>query len=107
MDIQQAHVHHYVPQWYQKRVLKTGQTKFHYLDLHPETVSNDHVRYQRRDLLHWGPARCFYENDLYILKLGNWTTDDIERKFFGAIDSHGRKSVEFFVDYNGIRQGIH
>lgn len=97
----QAHVHHYVPQWYQRRFLQRGQTRFHYLDLHPETVVSGKVRYQRRALLRWGPARCFYKDDLYTLKLGNWTTDQIEKRFFGEIDNRGRKAVELFGDYNG------
>jgi hypothetical protein len=107
MRTQQAHVHHYVPQWYQKRFLKSGQTKFYYLDLHPETISNNHGGYQRRTLLHWGPARCFYKEDLYMLKLPNWSTDQIEKRFFGSIDSRGRSAVEFFGKYDGYRDGVH
>jgi hypothetical protein len=102
----QAHVHHYVPQWYQRRFLPPGRTKFHYLDLHPDTVVSGKVRYQRRALLHWGPARCFYKDDLYTLKLGNWTTDQIEKRFFGEIDNRGRKAVELFGDYNGYRNEV-
>ena len=103
----QARVHHYVPQWYQKRFLKVGQTKYHYLDLHPETVVNGNIRYQRRNLLHWGPAGCFCKDDLYTFTLGKWSTDQIEKMFFGAVDTHGRKAVEFFGDYSGYAAGVH
>jgi hypothetical protein len=102
-----AHEHHYVAQWYQRRFLQPGQTKYHYLDLHPETVVNGKVRYTRRDLLNWGPALCFCRDDLYTLKLGSWTTDQVERNFFGAIDTSGRKAVEFFGNYNGYAEGVH
>jgi hypothetical protein len=51
---QQARDHHYVPQWYPKRFLPAGQSKFYYLDLHPETVNSNGFKYQRRALLHWG-----------------------------------------------------
>src|SRR6185295_5379098 len=99
MATQQARTHHYVPQWYQKKFLQPGQNKYHYLDLYPETIVSGQVRYQRRALLRWGPARCFCREDLYTVKLGNWSTDDIEKRFFGAIDCRGREAVEVFGDY--------
>lgn len=101
MKTQQAHIHHYVPQWYQKRFMLPGQSRYYYLDLKPETVVSGQIQYQRRALLRWGPARCFYKDDLYSVKLGNWSTDQLEKRFFGAIDNRGRQSVEVFADYNG------
>lgn len=98
----QSHVHHYVPRWYQRRFLKAGQFKFYYLDLHPETVVSNGKAYQRHDLLNWSPDRCFYKDDLYTLKLGNWTTDDFEKRFFGVIDTNGRHAVALFGDFNGL-----
>src|SRR5271165_5277703 len=106
MNKKQAHIHHYVPQWYQKRFLHPGQGKFYYLDLRPETISSGGVKYQRQALLRWGPPSCFCKQDLYTLKLGNWSTDDIEKHFFGGIDSHGREAVELFSDYGGMRKGL-
>jgi hypothetical protein len=102
MNVQQSRIHHYVPQWYQRRFLRDGQFKFHYLDLHPETLENNKVKYQRHSVLHWGPARCFHKEGLYNLKLGKWTTDEIERRFFGVIDNRGRNAVELFGDYSGF-----
>lgn len=107
MNTQHAHLHHYVPQWYQRRFLKNGQSKYHYLDLHPETVTNNGMKYERRALRHWGPASCFYKDDLYTFKLGKWTTDEVEKGFFGAIDSSGRKAVQLFGDYNGYSDEVH
>jgi hypothetical protein len=102
-----ARRNHYVPIWYQKRFLPEGETRFYYLDLAPETrVSPGGKKYQRRALLRWGPERCFVQDDLYTVKLGNWSNDEIERKFFGGIDARGKKAVEFFSDC-GVRDGIH
>ncbi len=102
MGMTQSHVHHYVPRWYQKRFLKAGQFQFYYLDLHPETVINEGKKYQRRVLLRWGPDRCFCQNDLYTLKLGNLSRDDVERFFFGMLDNRGRHAVEFFGEFTGL-----
>jgi hypothetical protein len=53
----------------------------------------------------------FYKDDLYTLELGTLTTDQIEKKFFGVIDSRGRGAVEYFGDYHelseGARDGFH
>jgi len=106
MEPHQARVHHYVPRWYQRRFLKTGQFKYHYLDLHPGIVYSNGVRHERKALLNWGPGSCFYRDDLYTLELGAWSTDQIERSFFGEIDSRGRGAVELFGDYNGLCEGV-
>ncbi len=107
MNTRQAHVHHCVPRWYQRRFLKNGQSKFYYLDLQPEVVTENGVSHKRRALLRRGPALCFCQNDLYTLKLGNFSTDEIERRFFGAIDNHGRSAVGFLSSYDGLRDGVH
>ena len=105
MSGQQSHVHHYVSQWYQRRFLEPGKSTYCYLDLHPTTVQSGPRTYQRRALLPWGPVRCFYRDDLYTIKLGNYTTDQIEKRFFGVVDSKGRESVEFFANYNHDTDG--
>jgi Protein of unknown function (DUF4238) len=102
-----ARRNHYVPIWYQRRFLPDGETHFHYLDLAPDTVvSPDGKSYRRRALLRWGPKRCFVEDDIYTVKLGAWSNDEIERRFFGRIDARGEKAVEFFSDF-GMRKGMH
>jgi hypothetical protein len=98
----QSHAHHYVPQWYQKRFLPDGVTKFKYLDLHPDTISSNGVEHQRAALLHWGPKRCFYKEDLYTLRFGAQTSDQMERMFFGEIDNRGRGAVEHFANFQGL-----
>jgi hypothetical protein len=98
---------HFVAQWHQRRFLPGGLTHFFYLDLNPDTVvTPGGKKYCRRALLRWGPDRCFYADDLYTVKLGQWTTDAIERAFFGPIDAHGKTAVEFITDYS-MRNGAH
>ena len=97
---------HYVPVWYQKRFLPHGQGKFWYLDMKPERIERESAKWTRNDLLHWGPKKCFYEDDLYTIKLGPYSNKDIEKIFFGEVDSSGKKAVEFFEDF-GIREGAH
>lgn len=92
---------HYVPEWYQRRFLPANlkEKKFAYLDLSPETVVSNGHSYKRKDLLHWGPPRCFYENDLYATKFGSWESTEIEEKFFGKVDTSGRVAVEYFDSF--------
>jgi Protein of unknown function (DUF4238) len=91
---------HYVPQWYQRLFLPSGVDRFFYLDLTPDVVKTSPGRtFTRKSLLRWGPARCFYQDDLYTLKLGTWSTDTVEHRFFGPIDDGGKSAVQFFSDY--------
>jgi Protein of unknown function (DUF4238) len=76
------------------------------LDLYPETVIRDGHSYIRRDLLHWGPPNCFAEEDLYTIAIGQNLNVDVERYFFGEVDSKGRHAVEFFSNFE-IKNGLH
>jgi hypothetical protein len=105
MKAQQSHAHHYVPQWYQKRFLTPG-TRFFYLDLNPDTVEQDGVSHRRKAILRWGPSRCFYKDDLYTLRFGKQTTDEMERLFFGNIDHLGQFAVAQFAKFTGITDGV-
>lgn len=98
----QSRAHHYVPQWYQRRFLPPGQSKYYYLDMNPDTVVRDGVSYRRNDLLHWGPGRCFYKDDLYTLRFGPATTDAMERFFFGQVDQLGMAAVTEMATFGGI-----
>jgi hypothetical protein len=90
---------HYVPKWYQKRFLSSGKTRYHYLDLQPETsVNNGHI-YKRKELHNWGPELCFAQDDLYTTKWGGIENRDIEKFFFGSVDSKGQKAVEHFASF--------
>jgi hypothetical protein len=106
MPQQQSHSHHYVPQWYQRRFLTAGSTRYLCLDLHPETIAQNGVSHQRRALLKWGPAKCFYRDDLYTLTFGPKTTDAMEKLFFGVVDDRGAVAVTRLANYQGIAEGM-
>lgn len=91
---------HYVPQWYQKRFIPDDgrERKFHYLDLCPKKIGD--LNKHRTALLHWGPKRCFASDDLYTVRFGSWKNVDIEKFFFGKIDSHGEKALDYFTNFS-------
>jgi uncharacterized protein DUF4238 len=92
-----ARIHHYVPQWLQRRFLET-ETRLYYLDLSPERVRRPDGRfYTRRQLLHWGPQRCFSAVDLYSAQFPGQPMDVVERQFFGLIDDRAAKAAPCIV----------
>lgn len=96
---QQYRHNHYVPKWYQRRFLLPGQDRYWYLDLKPEVVTKSQVRYTRRDLLNWGPDRCFAQDNLYTTSWGKLRNTDIEQFFFGRLDKEGTKAIEYFSSF--------
>lgn len=90
---------HYVPEWYQKRFLPDGQHQHHYLDLKPETIVQDGHKFTREAKLVWSPKRCFAKDDLYTLSIGHLENRDLEKFFFGDLDTHGSKAVAHFADF--------
>ncbi len=96
---------HYVPEWYQYRFFDGSEKekKFFYLDMRPEfKKANNGNKYPRKAILRWGPPRCFYEDDLYTTKLLDWKSTEIEKKFFGIIDTKGKAAVEYFSEYDHL-----
>jgi hypothetical protein len=91
---------HYVPEWYQRRFMWPDQTKYFYLDLKPEdvTTATGH-KYKRRELLPWGPSRCFAQDNLYTTKWGRVENVDIEKFFFGQIDNSGPEAIDYFANF--------
>src|SRR6266404_223789 len=99
--------HHYVPQWYQRRFIDPAsrEGKLFYLDRFPDRVVRpDGGSHQRTALRRVGPVSCFQADHLYTLNLANVDADVLEKRFFGAIDSHGAAAVAFFSDYS-LRTG--
>jgi hypothetical protein len=90
---------HYVPEWYQKRFMRPDEGKYWYLDLKPEQVIQNGHKFARRALLPWGPASCFAEDDLYTTKWDTQENVDIEKFFFGRVDTEGKSAVEYFSDF--------
>lgn len=90
---------HYVPEWYQRNFMHPGEGKYFYLDLKPAIVVRDGHQYVRRNIMPWGPSKCFAENDLYTVKWGNWRNTDIEKFFFGALDNKGPAAARYFAEF--------
>ncbi len=86
--------HHYVPIWYQNRFKNKTQQKYYYLDL-----SEDRYKYKSKDnqypgLKYYPVKYCFKEKGLYSKRWFTFSTDDIEQKYFGKIDSQGSKVID-------------
>ncbi len=89
-----SHVHHYVPQWYQKVFFGDTQPKF-YLQLPTDVQVNSYPRYK-------SPRKRFCENDLYMLKYKNSQSDVLEKKLFGKIDEIGANSIKQILSTNNV-----
>lgn len=98
---------HYVPEWYQKRFMLPGQGTYWYLDLKPEQMVRNGHRFARRHELAWGPRSCFAEDDLYTTIWGSQQNVDIEKFFFGEVDTKGKAAVEFCSDFKFDTPGQH
>ena len=92
---------HYVPEWFQRRFLlnDSQEKKFFYLDLNPKVVISNKHTHTQKELLRWGPPRCFYHNDLYTTRFGNWESTEIEEKFFGKVDSAAPSAINYFTNF--------
>ncbi|GLR26038.1 DUF4238 domain-containing protein [Limnobacter litoralis] len=89
---------HYVPQWYQRGFLESGQSHLHYLDTSPEQKILPDGRTVPMNAAHrWGPKNCFYEYDLYSTHFGTVVNDEVEKFLFGSIDVRGTKAVRAFA----------
>src|SRR5208282_2239040 len=102
----QSHAHHYVPEWYQRRFLPQGVSKYYYLDLQPETIVQDGHAHQRNAIRHLGPNSCFYKDDLYALNFAGQTTDELEQFFFGTSDNVGSSALGHIAEFDGITDTI-
>jgi hypothetical protein len=101
---------HYVPVWYQKRFIMPGarDAELFYLDLRPGVFTDGRgVAHPKRGVRRLGPKHCFYERDLYTANFGAMPSTEIERLFFGAIDSEGRHAVEHFSHFRHDAEGTH
>ncbi|MES2953197.1 MAG: DUF4238 domain-containing protein [Patescibacteria group bacterium] len=92
--------HHYVPQWYQRKFMLPGEHKLFHLDFNPDTFTDPRgVRHTRKAVEPRGSKRCFVEKDLYTTKIRGIEVKDIEKHFFGEIDTKGRPAVEYFENF--------
>jgi Protein of unknown function (DUF4238) len=94
---------HYVPQWYQRQFIPAGQAdrELYLLDLKPERFRDGNgVRRRRKALRRTGTRHCFAIDDLYTTRLGGIESRELERVFFGEVDSRGKRAVEFFARFD-------
>lgn len=90
--------HHYVPEWYQRRFLPSGQGSFFYLDSYPERKKLTNGRIvTMKDCFRWGPKKCFWQEHLYTTSIFGITNDEIERFLFGSIDRQGAAALRALV----------
>lgn len=92
---------HYVPQWYQERFLPPNrERKFFYLDLRPDVIlAENGKKYPRKNIRRLGAASCFYQEDLYTTKFNDWSSTEIEQKFFGNVDFKGLEAVSYLSEF--------
>jgi hypothetical protein len=90
---------HYVPIWYQRRFMHAGQDRYYRLDLKPDEVVRENVRYTRKALHHWSPDLIFAQDDLYTTKWEQVTNTEIEQFFFGQLDAKALVALEYFSSF--------
>jgi hypothetical protein len=97
---------HYVPQWYQRQFIETDQAdrELYLLDLKPESFRDGRgIRHQRKALRRTGTRKCFAIDDLYTTRFGGIESRELERVFFGNVDTCGKDAVEFFAAFDHDR----
>jgi hypothetical protein len=102
--VKRSHIHHYVPEWYQRRFLAGGRD-YYYLDVEPKTATWNGGSHQLKAVRKQGPSVCFFRKDFYTLRLGKENTDALERRFFGHIDTIGKPAADVFTEYSGALKG--
>lgn len=93
---------HYLPEWYQKLFIckDASQQKQYYLDISPKKITTQNGKtYTRKPIRYLGPPSSFYQDDLYTRTFGDFESREIEKRFFGQIDSKGKAAVEYFSNY--------
>jgi hypothetical protein len=94
---------HYVPQWYQRRFLpaEPSHRELYALDLRPESFRDSRgVKHRRKALRRTGTRKCFAIDDLYTTRLGGIESRELERVFFGNVDTLGKTAVEYFAEFD-------
>ena len=94
---------HYVPQWYQRQFIPPGQAgrELYLLDLKPDWFRDGRgVKRQREALRRIGTRKCFAIDDLYTMRFGGIESRELERMFFGEVDTRGKRAVESFAHFD-------
>lgn len=94
---------HYVPIWYQKKFVPDSSvdTELYFLSLKPPHFFDSKGQCHEGKSVHkLGFKHCFAEEDLYTTNFGNTESRDIEKLFFGNIDSKGREAVDWCINFS-------
>lgn len=89
---------HYVPIWYQKRFVPDARTQHELLclDLNPPSFFDRQGRaHKGNPVRRLGYRHCFAEDDLYTTNFHGIESREIEKLFFGTIDTKGRDAVDW------------
>ena len=97
---------HYVPIWYQKGFLPSGQHYLQLLDLRPDKVTAKDGRpmiIDGQERYHFAtrqqaPRGSFWSKDLYTSFLSSQPFDTIEKHLFGKIDALGKQAVKAVIE---------
>lgn len=78
-----------------------GESELYYLDTTPGSFTDPRgVKHQKKSLFKQGSKKCFVEEDLYTTKIKGIQPKDIEKFFFGKIDTKGKPAVEYFEKFD-------
>lgn len=95
--------HHYVPQWYQRGFIPSDARfqELALLDLKPAAFRvPSGKKIEDKELKVLGPKRCFAIEDLYTTKIGNSESRELEKRFFGDIDTRGSRAARFLSSFD-------
>lgn len=86
---------HYVPEWYQRGFRVAGADNW-FLDISPPRPRPDGTPILARPRQR-PPKACFWQNDLYVTRFGEYLNDQIETVLFQGIDDYGAAAVRAFI----------
>lgn len=86
---------HYVPEWYQRGFRVAGADNW-FLDISPPHLRPDGTPILARPRQR-PPKACFWQNDLYVTRFGEYLNDQIETVLFQGIDDYGAAAVRAFI----------
>ncbi len=100
-----THKNHYVPKWYQRRFMFSGQREYSLLDVSPAvSYLKNGKQIKKNNIQEKGPKRFFFYKDLYTTKIFGEENDEIEKYLFGKIDSTGAKALKALVSPNWAKE---
>lgn len=98
--------HHYVPQWYQRGFIPDDAPfrELFRLDTRARAIRTSGGRkIDVPPVKRKGPKHFFFVEDLYTTRIGDNESVDLEKRFFGEVDTRGCEATDFFADYDFSR----